>query len=248
MSVGIARRGAAEFIGTAWLVFGGCGSAVLAAAFPHVGIGLLGVSLAFGLTVLTMAYAIGHISGCHLNPAVTVGLWAGGRIPAGDVLPYVIAQVLGGIAGAGVLYIIASGGPGFDLAGGFASNGYAGHSPGGYPLSSAFACELVMTFMFLVIILGATHHGAPKGFAPLAIGLGLTLIHLVSIPVTNTSVNPARSTGPALFVGGWALSQLWLFWVAPLAGAVLAGVFSRWLEGDTAAVTPAAPAATPAQG
>jgi aquaporin Z len=231
----IARRAAAEFIGTAWLVFGGCGSAVLAAAFPHVGIGLLGVSLAFGLTVLTMAYAIGHISGCHLNPAVTVGLWSGGRIPASDVLPYVVAQVLGGIAGAGVLYCIASGGPGFDLAGGFASNGYGEHSPGGYPLSSAFVCELVMTFMFLVIILGSTHHGAPKGFAPLAIGLGLTLIHLVSIPVTNTSVNPARSTGPALFVGGWALGQLWLFWVAPLAGAALAGLFSRWIEGDSKA-------------
>ncbi|HZR36747.1 MAG TPA: aquaporin Z [Nevskia sp.] len=248
MSIGIARRGAAEFIGTAWLVFGGCGSAVLAAAFPHVGIGLLGVALAFGLTVLTMAYAIGHISGCHLNPAVTVGLWAGGRIPSGDVLPYVVAQVLGGIAGAGVLYLIASGGPGFDLANGFASNGYGAHSPGSYPLSSALVCELVMTFMFLLIILGATHHGAPKGFAPLAIGLGLTLIHLVSIPVTNTSVNPARSTGPALFVGGWALSQLWLFWVAPLAGALLAGVFSRWLEADKAAVVPAAAATTPAQG
>jgi len=233
MSIGIARRGAAEFIGTAWLVFGGCGSAVLAAAFPHVGIGLLGVALAFGLTVLTMAYAIGHISGCHLNPAVTFGLWAGGRIPASDVLPYVIAQVLGAIAGAGVLYVIASGASGFDLAAGFASNGYAEHSPGGYPLSSALVCELVMTFMFLVIILGSTHHGAPKGFAPLAIGLGLTLIHLVSIPVTNTSVNPARSTGPALFVGGWALSQLWLFWVAPIAGAVLAGLFSRWIEGDS---------------
>jgi aquaporin Z len=235
----IARRAAAEFIGTGWLVFGGCGSAVMAAAFPHVGIGLLGVALAFGLTVLTMAYAIGHISGCHLNPAVTVGLWSGGRIPAADVLPYVVAQVLGGIAGAGILYLIASGAPGFDLAGGFASNGYAEHSPGGYPLSSAALCELVMTFMFLLIILGATHHGAPKGFAPLAIGLGLTLIHLVSIPVTNTSVNPARSTGPALFVGGWALSQLWLFWVAPLAGAVLAGLFSRWIENDKAAGTPA---------
>jgi aquaporin Z len=230
----IARRAAAEFLGTAWLVFGGCGSAVLAAAFPHVGIGLLGVALAFGLTVLTMAYAIGHISGCHLNPAVTVGLWAGGRIPTGDLLPYIAAQVLGGIAGAGVLYMIASGAPGFDLAGGFASNGYGEHSPGGYSLASGAVCELVMTFMFLVIILGSTHHGAPKGFAPLAIGLGLTLIHLVSIPVTNTSVNPARSTGPALFVGGWALSQLWLFWVAPLAGAVLAGLFSRWLEGDNA--------------
>jgi aquaporin Z len=245
----IARRAAAEFIGTAWLVFGGCGSAVMAAAFPHVGIGLLGVALAFGLTVLTMAYAIGHISGCHLNPAVTVGLWSGGRIPASDVLPYVIAQVLGGIAGAGVLYVIASGAPGFDLAGGFASNGYGEHSPGGYPLASALTCELVMTFMFLMIILGSTHHGAPKGFAPLAIGLGLTLIHLVSIPVTNTSVNPARSTGPALFVGGWALSQLWLFWVAPIAGAVLAGLVSRWLEGDKVApATPVVPATTPAQG
>ncbi|HWY25111.1 MAG TPA: aquaporin Z [Nevskia sp.] len=230
----IVRRGAAEFIGTAWLVFGGCGSAVLAAAFPHVGIGLLGVALAFGLTVLTMAYAIGHISGCHLNPAVSVGLWAGGRFAGSDLLPYIIAQVLGGIAGAGVLYLIASGAPGFDLSAGFASNGYAEHSPGGYSLAAGAVCEVVMTFMFLVIILGSTHHGAPKGFAPLAIGLGLTLIHLVSIPVTNTSVNPARSTGPALFVGGWALSQLWLFWVAPIAGAVLAGLFSRWIEGDSA--------------
>jgi len=231
----IARRAAAEFIGTGWLVLGGCGSAVLAAKFPQVGIGFLGVALAFGLTVLTMAYAIGHISGCHLNPAVTVGLWAGGRIPAGDVLPYIVAQVFGGIAGAGVLYLIASGGPGFELSGGFASNGYGEHSPGGYPLLSGAVCEVAMTFMFLLIILGSTHHGAPKGFAPLAIGLGLTLIHLISIPVTNTSVNPARSTGPALFVGGWALSQLWLFWVAPIAGAVLAGLFSRWLEGDSKA-------------
>ena len=228
----IARRAAAEFIGTGWLVFGGCGSAVLAAAFPHLGIGFVGVALAFGLTVLTMAYAIGHISGCHLNPAVTVGLWAGGRIPVGDVIPYIAAQVLGGVAGAAILYVIASGGPGFDVHAGFASNGYGDHSPGGYPLLSAAVCEVVMTFMFLIIILGSTHHGAPKGFAPLAIGLGLTLIHLVSIPVTNTSVNPARSTGPALFAGGWALSQLWLFWVAPLAGAVLAGVVSRLLEGD----------------
>ena len=231
----IARRAAAEFIGTGWLVFGGCGSAVLAAAFPHLGIGFVGVALAFGLTVLTMAYAIGHISGCHLNPAVTVGLWTGGRIPAGDVLPYIAAQVLGGIAGAAVLYLIASGGPGFDVHAGFASNGYGEHSPGGYPLLSAAVCEVVMTFMFLMIILGSTHHGAPKGFAPLAIGLGLTLIHLVSIPVTNTSVNPARSTAPALFAGGWALSQLWLFWVAPIAGAVLAGLVSRWLEGDSKA-------------
>ncbi len=229
----IARRAAAEFIGTGWLVFGGCGSAVLAAAFPHVGIGFLGVALAFGLTVLTMAYAIGHISGCHLNPAVTVGLWAGGRIPAGDLAPYIAAQVLGGIAGAAVLYVIGSGSAGFDVSAGFASNGYGAHSPGGYSLLSGATCEVVMTFMFLLIILGSTHHGAPKGFAPLAIGLGLTLIHLVSIPVTNTSVNPARSTGPALFVGGWALDQLWLFWVAPIAGAVLAGLFSRWLEGDS---------------
>jgi len=231
----IARRAAAEFIGTGWLVFGGCGSAVLAAAFPHLGIGFVGVALAFGLTVLTMAYAIGHISGCHLNPAVTVGLWTGGRIPAGDVLPYIAAQVLGGIAGASILYLIASGGPGFDVHAGFASNGYGDHSPGGYPLLSAATCEVVMTFMFLIIILGSTHHGAPKGFAPLAIGLGLTLIHLVSIPVTNTSVNPARSTAPALFAGGWALSQLWLFWVAPIAGAVLAGLVSRWLEGGSKA-------------
>jgi len=231
----MARRAAAEFIGTGWLVFGGCGSAVLAAAFPHLGIGFVGVALAFGLTVLTMAYAIGHISGCHLNPAVTVGLWTGGRIPAGDVLPYIAAQVLGGIAGASILYLIASGGPGFDVHAGFASNGYGDHSPGGYPLLSAATCEVVMTFMFLIIILGSTHHGAPKGFAPLAIGLGLTLIHLVSIPVTNTSVNPARSTAPALFAGGWALSQLWLFWVAPIAGAVLAGLVSRWLEGDSKA-------------
>ncbi len=231
----IARRAAAEFIGTGWLVFGGCGSAVLAAAFPHLGIGFVGVALAFGLTVLTMAYAIGHISGCHLNPAVTVGLWTGGRIPAGDVLPYIAAQVLGGITGASILYLIASGGPGFDVHAGFASNGYGDHSPGGYPLLSAATCEVVMTFMFLIIILGSTHHGAPKGFAPLAIGLGLTLIHLVSIPVTNTSVNPARSTAPALFAGGWALSQLWLFWVAPIAGAVLAGLVSRWLEGDSKA-------------
>mgnify|MGYP000052334118 CR=1 FL=1 len=243
----IARRAAAEFVGTAWLVFGGCGSAVLAAAFPHVGIGLLGVALAFGLTVLTMAFAIGHISGCHLNPAVSVGLWAGGRFPVSDLLPYVVAQVLGGAAGAGVLYLIASGAPGFDLAAGFASNGYGAHSPGGYGLAAAALCELVMTFMFLLIILGATHPRAPQGFAPIAIGLGLTLIHLVSIPVTNTSVNPARSTGPALFVGGWALAQLWLFWLAPLAGAVVAGVFSRWLEGDKAAPEAIGPAPATAE-
>jgi aquaporin Z len=208
---------------------GGCGSAVLAAAFPDVGIGLLGVALAFGLTVLTMAYAIGHISGCHLNPAVSIGLWAGRRFPARDLLPYIAAQVVGGIVGAGVLLLIASGKADFDLAGGLAANGYADHSPGGYSLLSGLVAELVLTFMFLLIILGATDGRAPKGFAPLAIGLGLTLIHLVGIPVTNLSVNPARSTGPAVFVGGWALAQLWLFWVAPLAGALLAGVAYRWV-------------------
>ena len=221
----------AEFIGTFWLVLGGCGSAVLAAAFPDVGIGLAGVSLAFGLTVLTMAYAVGHISGAHFNPAVTIGLWAGGRFPGAEILPYVISQVLGGIAGAGVLYVIASGAAGFDLAAGFASNGYGAHSPGGYGLVAALVCEVVMTLMFLVIILGATDKRAPAGFAPIAIGLGLTLIHLISIPVTNTSVNPARSTGPALFVGDWALGQLWLFWVAPVIGAVLAGLLYRRLAG-----------------
>jgi aquaporin Z len=220
----------AEFIGTFWLVLGGCGSAVLAAAFPEVGIGLAGVSLAFGLTVLTMAYAIGHVSGCHLNPAVSVGLWMGGRFPASDLIPYIIAQVLGAIAGAAVLYLIASGKAGFDLAGGFASNGYAEHSPGGYTLLASLVTEVVMTFMFLMIILGATDKRAPAGFAPIAIGLGLTLIHLISIPVTNTSVNPARSTGPALFVGDWALSQLWLFWVAPVVGAAAAGIVYRFLE------------------
>lgn len=214
----------AEFIGTFWLVFGGCGSAVLAAAFPDVGIGLLGVSLAFGLTVVTMAYAIGHVSGCHLNPAVSIGLMVGGRFSASELGPYIAAQVLGAIAGAGVLYFIASGAPGFDVAAGFASNGYGEHSPGGYSMAAALLMEVVMTFMFLMIILGATDSRAPAGFAPLAIGLGLTLIHLVSIPVTNTSVNPARSTGPALFVGGWAISQLWLFWVAPIIGAALAGL------------------------
>src|SRR5246127_5395805 len=223
----LSKRAFAEFFGTFWLVFGGCGSAVLAAAFPGLGIGFAGVAFAFGLTVLTMAYAIGHISGCHLNPAVSVGLWAGGRFLARDLPPYIASQLLGALFGAAILYFIASGAPGFGLAGGFAANGYAEHSPGGYPLSSAALCELVMTFMFLLIILGATHHGAPKGFAPLAIGLGLTLIHLVSIPVTNTSVNPARSTGPALFVGGWALSQLWLFWVAPLICGVVGGVIYR---------------------
>ena len=224
----------AEFIGTFWLVLGGCGSAVLAAAFPDVGIGLLGVSLAFGLTVLTMAYAIGHISGCHLNPAVSLGLWSGGRFGAGELLPYIGAQVLGGITGAAILYLIASGQAGFDAsASGFASNGYGEHSPGGYTLTAALITEVVMTFMFLLIILGATDKRAPAGFAPLAIGLGLTLIHLISIPVTNTSVNPARSTGVAVFQGDWALSQLWLFWVAPIVGAILAGVVYRWLgSGD----------------
>lgn len=213
----------AEAIGTFWLVFGGCGSAVLAAAFPQVGIGLLGVSFAFGLTVLTMAYAIGHISGCHLNPAVSVGLMVGKRFPASDLPGYIVAQVLGAIVGAGTLYLIASGKAGFDP-GGFASNGYGEHSPGSYSLMAAFIAEVVLTFMFLIIILGATDSRAPQGFAPIAIGLGLTLIHLIGIPVTNLSVNPARSTGPAIFVGGWALAQLWLFWVAPIVGAALAGV------------------------
>jgi aquaporin Z len=217
----------AEFIGTFWLVLGGCGSAVLAAAFPDVGIGLLGVSLAFGLTVLTMAYAIGHISGCHLNPAVSIGLWAGGRFPASQLAPYIVAQVLGALAGGGVLYVIASGQADFSLAGGFASNGYAEHSPGGYSLIAALVCEIVMTMMFLLIILGATDKRAPVGFAPIAIGLGLTLIHLISIPITNTSVNPARSTGVALFVGDWAIAQLWLFWVAPIVGAVIGAAIYR---------------------
>jgi len=221
----------AEFIGTFWLVLGGCGSAVLAAAFPDVGIGLLGVSLAFGLTVLTGAYALGPVSGGHFNPAVSVGLWAGGRFPSGLLLPYVVAQVVGGVAGAGVLYLIASGRADFSLAGGFASNGYDAHSPGGYSLVAGLVCEVVMTFMFLVIILGTTHQRAPVGFAGLAIGLGLTLIHLISIPVTNTSVNPARSTATALFVGGWAIQQLWLFWLAPMVGAAIAGfVFRTSLE------------------
>jgi aquaporin Z len=225
----MSKRLGAEAIGTFWLVFGGCGSAVLAAAFPEVGIGLVGVSLAFGLTVLTMAYAVGHISGCHLNPAVTVGLWAGGRFPAGEVLPYIAAQVVGGVVGAGILYLIASGAAGFDIAGGLASNGYGEHSPGGYSLLSGLVAELVLTFMFLFVIMGATDPRAPAGFAPIAIGLALTLIHLISIPVTNTSVNPARSTGPAMFVGGWALAQLWLFWVAPLVGGVAGGIAYRWL-------------------
>lgn len=220
----------AEFLGTFWLVLGGCGSAVLAAAFPDVGIGLLGVALAFGLTVLTMAYAIGHISGCHLNPAVSIGLYIGGRFDAGNLVPYIIAQVLGGIVAGGVLYVIASGQAGFDVvASGFAANGYGEHSPGQYSLVAALVCEVVMTFMFLLIILGATDSRAPAGFAPLAIGLGLTLIHLISIPVTNTSVNPARSTGVAVFVGGWATAQLWLFWAAPIVGAAMAGIVYRWL-------------------
>ena len=217
----------AEFFGTFWLVLGGCGSAVLAAAFPEVGIGLLGVSLAFGLTVLTMAFAIGHISGCHLNPAVSIGLWAGGRFPAKDLAPYIIAQVLGGIVAGGVLYLIASGKPGFELSAGFASNGYGAHSPGGYSMVAALTTEIVMTMMFLVVILGATDKRAPQGFAPIAIGLCLTLIHLISIPVTNTSVNPARSTGVALYVGDWATAQLWLFWVAPIAGGILGAVVYR---------------------
>jgi aquaporin Z len=227
----MSRKLCAEFIGTFWLVLGGCGAAVLAATFPETGIGFVGVALAFGLTVLTMAYAIGHISGCHLNPAVSVGLWLGGRFPGDQLAPYIITQVLGAIAGAGALFLIASGAPDFDLAGGFASNGFGEHSPGGYGLTSALVTEVVMTFMFLFIILGATDSRAPAGMAPIAIGLGLTLIHLISIPVTNTSVNPARSTGPALFVGGWALSQLWLFWLAPIVGAALAGVSYRWLGG-----------------
>jgi len=225
------KRSTAEFIGTFWLVFGGCGSAVLSAAFPELGIGFLGVALAFGLTVLTMAFAIGHISGCHLNPAVSVGLWTGKRFSAADLLPYIIAQVAGAIVAAGVLYLIASGKAGFDLSAGFASNGYGEHSPGGYPLCSALIAEVVLTFMFLFIILGATDDRAPKGFAPIAIGLGLTLIHLIGIPVDNLSVNPARSTGPALFDGGWALQQRWLFWVAPIAGAILAGLIYRVVGG-----------------
>ena len=231
----LSNRLAAEFFGTLWLVLGGCGSAVIAAAFPNVGIGLLGVSFAFGLTVLTMAYAIGHISGCHLNPAVSVGLMVGGRFRGGDLLPYVVAQVAGAVAGAAILYLIASGKAGFDLSGGFASNGYADHSPGGYSMTAALVAEFVMTFFFLMIILGATDERAPSGFAPIAIGLGLTLIHLVCIPVTGTSVNPARSTGPALFVGDWALGQLWLFWVAPLVGGAVGGLLYRWLSPEPSA-------------
>jgi len=223
---------AAEFLGTFWLVLGGCGSAVLAAAFPNVGIGLLGVALAFGLTVLTMAFAIGHISGCHLNPAVSVGLWAGGRFPANRLAPYIIAQVLGAIAAGGVLYVIASGAEGFDVAKGFASNGYGAHSPGGYSLTAALVCEVVMTMFFLIVILGATDIRAPAGFAPIAIGLALTLIHLISIPVTNTSVNPARSTGVAVYVGDWAVAELWLFWLAPVVGAVIGAVAYKFIASD----------------
>ena len=231
MSIG--KRAAAEFFGTFWLVFGGCGSAVLAAAFPALGIGFVGVALAFGLTVLTMAYAIGHISGCHLNPAVSVGLFVGKRFPAADIAPYMVAQVAGGICGAAVLYVIAGGKAGFDLSGGFASNGYAEHSPGGYSLLACFVAETLLTMFFLLIIMGSTDKRAPQGFAPIAIGLGLTLIHLIGIPVTNLSVNPARSTGPAIFVGGWAVGQLWLFWVAPVVGAAIGGIIYSALFGET---------------
>ena len=247
----LARKIAAEFLGTFWLVLGGCGSAVLAAGFPELGIGFVGVSLAFGLTVVTMAYAVGHISGGHFNPAVTMGLFTGGRIPAGDILPYWVAQVVGAIAAAAVLFVIASGHPDFSLANGFAANGFGEHSPGGYPLAAALVAEIVLTFFFLLIILGATDGRAPAGFAPLAIGLALTLIHLISIPVTNTSVNPARSTGQALFVGGWAMAQLWLFWVAPLIGGALAGIVYRWLgarETPAAAATPKGSGSAPALG
>ncbi len=229
----IGKRAAAEFLGTFWLVFGGCGAAVLDAAFPALGIGFLGVALAFGLTVLTMAFAIGHISGCHLNPAVSIGLAVGKRFPAGDLPAYIVAQLLGGIAGAGVLYVIASGKAGFTLAGGFASNGYAEHSPGQYSMVACLVAEIVLTFMFLMIIQGATDRRAPQGLAPIAIGLGLTLIHLIGIPVTNLSVNPARSTAPALFAGGWAIEQLWLFWVAPIIGAAIAGIVYPMIAGDS---------------
>jgi aquaporin Z len=228
----LSKRMAAEFFGTFWLVFGGCGSAVLAAAFPAVGIGLLGVSLAFGLTVLTMAYAIGHISGCHLNPAVTLGLLVGKRFPSKDVLPYMVAQVIGGIAAAGVLFVIASGKAGFDVSAGFASNGYGAHSPGGYSLTAALVAEVVLTCFFLLVIMGSTDRRAPAGFAPIPIGFCLTLIHLIGIPVTNLSVNPARSTGPALFVGGWAIEQLWLFWLAPFIGAALGGIIYPMFADD----------------
>ena len=229
----LGKRAAAEFIGTFWLVFGGCGSAVLAAGFPSLGIGFLGVALAFGLTVLTMVYAIGHISGCHLNPAVSVGLVVGKRFPASDLLAYIVAQVVGGVAAAGALYVIASGKAGFDLSGGFASNGFGAHSPGGYSLVACLTAEVVLTFFFLMIILGATDKRAPAGFAGIAIGLSLTLIHLIGIPVTNLSVNPARSTGPAVFVGGWALEQLWLFWLAPIVGAAIAGVVYRLVADES---------------
>jgi len=233
MQLSLSRRSLAELLGTFWLVFGGCGSAVLAAAFPGLGIGFAGVALAFGLTVLTMAFAIGHISGCHLNPAVSVGLAVARRFPASELPAYIAAQVVGGIAGAGVLLIIASGKAGFDVSGGFASNGYGAHSPGGYSLSACLTAEVVLTFMFLAIILGATDRRAPQGFAPIAIGLGLTLIHLIGIPVTNLSVNPARSTAPAIFVGGWAVQQLWLFWLAPILGAALAGIVYPALAGES---------------
>ena len=229
MAMSIGRRAGAEFIGTFWLVLGGCGSAVLAAGFPTLGIGFAGVALAFGLTLLTMAYAIGHISGCHINPAVSFGLWAGGRFPGNELAPYIVAQVLGGILAAAVLYVIASGAPGFSLSHGFAANGYGAHSPGGYSLPSALVCEVVMTTIFLFVIMGATDSRVPAGFAPIPIGLVLTLIHLISIPVTNTSVNPARSTGVAVFVGGWAIAQLWLFWVAPIAGAVIGAAVHRFI-------------------
>ncbi|RPI16547.1 MAG: aquaporin Z [Lysobacterales bacterium] len=228
----LAKKLTAEFIGTFWLVLGGCGSAVLAAAYPELGIGFAGVALAFGLTVLTMAFAIGHISGCHLNPAVTVGVWAAGRHPTGEVLPYIVAQVIGAIAGALVLIVIASGKAGFEVSAGLAANGFGEHSPGGYSLASGFVAEFVMTLMFLLVILGSTDRRAPAGFAPIAIGLALTLIHLITIPVTNTSVNPARSTGPAVFVGDWALGQLWLFWLAPILGALVAGYVYRWLGSE----------------
>ena len=231
----LTKKLGAEFIGTFWLVLGGCGSAVLAAGYPELGIGFVGVALAFGLTVLTMAFAIGHISGCHLNPAVSLGLWSGGRFPTNELIPYIIAQVIGGIAGAAVLYLIASGKMGFDAAAsGFASNGYGAHSPDGYSMVAALTAEITLTFMFLIIILGATDKRAPAGFAPIAIGLGLTLIHLISIPVTNTSVNPARSTAVAIFQGDWAISQLWLFWVAPIVGAILAGIVYKWFESEEA--------------
>jgi aquaporin Z len=226
------KKYAAEFFGTFWLVLGGCGSAVLAAAFPELGIGFMGVALAFGLTVVTMAYAIGHISGCHLNPAISVGLWAGGRFPAGQLLPYIVAQVLGGIVAGGVLYLIASGRAGFDVTAGFAANGYGDHSPGGYSLQAALICEVVMTAMFLIVIMGSTDKRAPAGFAPLAIGLCLTLIHLISIPVTNTSVNPARSTSVAIYVGDWAIAQLWLFWLAPIVGGVLGAAIYRYVVSE----------------